>query len=86
LTSPNPNRSIAFVSQEVLFTFLADRYQQQKTLMVTSNLVFSEWDRILKNSMTAMAAVDRLVHRAVILEFVHDYSFRDEEDRRRNNT
>jgi len=63
---------------EVLFTFLAERYQQQKTLALTSNIVFSEWDRIFKNPMTAMAAVDRLVHRSVILEFVRDKSYREE--------
>lgn len=62
---------------EVLFTFLSERYQQKKTLMLTSNLVFSEWDRIFKNPMTAMAAVDRLVHRAVVLEFVREDSLRE---------
>lgn len=63
---------------EVLFTFLAERYQQNKTLALTSNIVFSEWDRIFKNPMTAMAAVDRLVHRSVILEFIRDKSYREE--------
>ena len=63
---------------EVLFTFLAERYQQTRTLALTSNIVFSEWDRIFKNPMTAMAAVDRLVHRSVILEFVRDKSYREE--------
>jgi DNA replication protein DnaC len=70
---------------EVLFTFLADRYQQQRTLMLTSNLVFSEWDRIFKNPMTAMAVVDRLVHRAVILELVRENSLREAEAHARNN-
>ena len=37
--------------------------------MITSNLVFSKWDQIFKDPMTTMAAVDRLVHHAVILEF-----------------
>jgi DNA replication protein DnaC len=53
---------------EVLFTFLSERHQQKKSLMLTSNLVFSQWDRIFKNPMTAMAAVDRLVHRSIVLE------------------
>ncbi len=38
-------------------------------MLITSNLVFSEWDRIFKNPMTTAAAVDRLVHHSVILEF-----------------
>ena len=36
--------------------------------MITSNLVFSEWDRIFKDPMTTAAAIDRLVHHSVILE------------------
>jgi DNA replication protein DnaC len=53
---------------EVLFTLLAERYER-RSVMITSNLVFSEWDRIFKNPMTTAAAIDRLVHHATILEF-----------------
>ena len=53
---------------EVLFHFLAERYEQ-KSVVITSNLVFSQWDQIFKDPMTTMAAVDRLVHHATILEF-----------------
>ena len=53
---------------EVLFHFLAERYEK-KTVVITSNLVFSQWDQIFKNPMTTMAAIDRLVHHATILEF-----------------
>jgi len=53
---------------EVLFTFLAERYER-KSLMISSNLIFSEWDKIFKDPMTTMAAIDRLVHHSVILEF-----------------
>ncbi len=53
---------------EVLFHFLAERYEK-KSLVITSNLVFSQWDQIFKDPMTTMAAVDRLVHHATILEF-----------------
>ena len=52
---------------EVLFTLLAERYER-RSVMVTSNLVFSEWDRIFKDKMATAAAIDRLVHHAVILE------------------
>ncbi len=37
--------------------------------MVTSNLVFSQWDRIFRDQMATAAAIDRLVHHAVLLEF-----------------
>ena len=53
---------------EVLFTFLAERYER-KSLMISSNLVFSQWDKIFKDPMTTMAAIDRLVHHSIILEF-----------------
>lgn len=56
---------------EVLFTFLAERYEK-KTVVITSNLVFSQWDQIFKDPMTTMAAIDRLVHHATILEFNGD--------------
>lgn len=52
---------------EVLFTFLSERYER-KSLMITSNLVFSEWDRIFKDPMTTAAAIDRLVHHSIIFE------------------
>jgi DNA replication protein DnaC len=52
---------------DVLFTFLAERYER-KSVLITSNLVFSEWNRIFKDPMTTAAAIDRLVHHAVILE------------------
>jgi len=56
---------------EVLFAFLAERYER-KSLMITSNLVFSEWDKIFKDPMTTAAAIDRLVHHSIILELDND--------------
>jgi DNA replication protein DnaC len=52
---------------EVLFTLLADRYERGSVL-ITSNLPFSQWERIFKDPMTTAAAIDRLVHHSVILE------------------
>jgi len=52
---------------EVLFAFLSERYER-RSIMITSNLVFSEWDKIFKDAMTTAAAIDRLVHHSVILE------------------
>jgi DNA replication protein DnaC len=53
---------------EVLFTLMAERYER-RSMLITSNLIFSQWDRIFKNPMTTAAAIDRLVHHSVILEF-----------------
>ena len=52
---------------EVLFTLLADRYERGSVL-ITSNLPFSQWESIFKDAMTTAAAIDRLVHHSVILE------------------
>jgi len=52
---------------EVLFTFLAERYER-RSVLITSNLVFSEWDKVFQDPMTTACAIDRLVHHAVILE------------------
>jgi DNA replication protein DnaC len=52
---------------EVLFTLLAERYERGSVLL-TSNLPFSQWERIFKDPMTTAAAIDRLVHHSVILE------------------
>lgn len=66
---------------EVLFTFLAERYER-RSLLISSNLVFSKWDQIFKDPMTTMAAIDRLVHHATILEFSGP-SIRDQQGRDR---
>ena len=38
--------------------------------MLTTNLVFSAWDRIFKDPMTTMAAIDRVVHHSAILDMI----------------
>jgi DNA replication protein DnaC len=52
---------------EVLFTLLAHRYERG-SMLITSNLPFSQWEAIFKDPMTTAAAIDRLVHHSVILE------------------
>jgi DNA replication protein DnaC len=67
---------------EVLFTLMAERYER-RSMIITSNLVFGEWDQIFKNPMTTAAAIDRIVHHSVILEF-DGPSIRAEEAKKRN--
>jgi len=52
---------------EVLFTFLADRYERG-SIMLTSNLPFSKWEKIFKDPMVTTAAIDRLIHHSIIIE------------------
>lgn len=70
---------------EVLFTFLAERYER-RSVLITSNLVFSQWDQIFRNPMTTAAAVDRIIHHCEILEFVNVPSWRGEEAKKRIKT
>jgi DNA replication protein DnaC len=57
---------------DVLFVLLAERYET-RSVVITSNLVFSQWDTVFKDPMTTRAAVDRLVHHATILELKDSY-------------
>jgi DNA replication protein DnaC len=58
---------------EVLFTLLAERYER-RSVIITSNLVFSQWDQIFKDPMTTAAAIDRVVHHSIIVEFGKEVS------------
>src|SRR5436305_2063685 len=62
---------------EVLFTFLAERYER-RSVGISTNLTFSEWERIFKNPMTTLAAIDRVVHHSVILDMMSVESYRAE--------
>ena len=65
---------------DVLFVLLAERYET-RSVVITSNLIFSQWDTVFKDPMTTRAAIDRLVHHSTILELNHSY--REAEAKRR---
>ena len=52
---------------EVLFTLMAERYERG-SLLISSNLPFSQWEQIFKDPMTTAAAIDRLIHHSIIIE------------------
>lgn len=51
----------------VLFELIAHRYER-KSLLITANQPFSQWEQIFPDSMMTVAAVDRLIHHALIIE------------------
>lgn len=59
---------------ELLFQLISDWYEQ-KSLVITSNLEFSQWNRVFSDSRLTAALVDRVIHHAHILNFTGD-SFR----------
>jgi DNA replication protein DnaC len=51
----------------VLFELIAERYER-KSIALTANQPFSAWDQLFPDAAMTLAAVDRLVHHATILE------------------
>jgi len=59
---------------ELLFQVFADRYER-RSLLVTSNLAFSEWGQVFQGERMTAALLDRLTHRCAIFE-MNGESFR----------
>jgi DNA replication protein DnaC len=61
---------------QMLFTFISQRYQRG-SLLITSNLPFTEWTQVFQDTRLLGALLDRLTHRCHILEFSGEsYRFR----------
>lgn len=61
---------------DLLFQVISERYQRSAPIILTSNLVFSQWPGIFNHEAATTAAVlDRLLHRAEIIE-IYGRSFR----------
>lgn len=56
---------------ELLFLLISDWYEQ-RSLAITSNLEFSQWNRIFVDARLTAALVDRIIHHAHILSFTGD--------------
>ncbi len=55
----------------VLFEFIAHRYESG-SLIITSNQPFSHWDQIFPDTLMTVAAIDRIIHHATIVEIDGD--------------
>ena len=51
----------------MLFELISTRYER-RLLLIIANQPFGEWNKVFPDETTAVAAVDRLVHHATILE------------------
>jgi DNA replication protein DnaC len=63
---------LAYVTKDqaetsVLFELISARYER-RSILITANQPFGEWDRIFPDPAMTLAAVDRLVHHATIFE------------------
>lgn len=62
---------------ELLFQVFADRYERA-SLLVTSNLPFSEWTQVFQGERMTAALLDRLTHRCHLFEMNGEsYRFRE---------
>lgn len=66
----------------VLFELISDRYEK-KSLIITCNHPFNDWDTIFKDKTMAIAAIDRLVHHSTILQ-INSESYRRSEALKRS--
>jgi DNA replication protein DnaC len=63
---------IAYVTKDqaetsVLFELIATRYER-RSLLITANQPFGQWGKIFSDQAMTLAAIDRLVHHATVLE------------------
>ena len=79
---------IAYVSKDqaetsVLFELIGSRYER-RSLLITANQPFGEWGKVFPDHAMTLAAIDRLVHHATILEMnVESYRRRAALERKR---
>ena len=62
-------RRIADVSAEVLQAIVHQRYKLCRSIIVTSNRIVQDWGKYLGDATMAYTILDRLMHRAHMLEF-----------------
>jgi len=68
----------------VLFELIAHRYESG-SMIITANHPFSDWDQIFADTIMTVAAIDRLVHHATIIEIEAEAeSFRKKQAINRN--
>jgi DNA replication protein DnaC len=69
--------SFSRAGAELLFQVFAERYER-RSLLVTSNLAFSEWGQVFQGDRMTAALLDRLTHRCHIFEMNGEsYRFRE---------
>jgi DNA replication protein DnaC len=79
---------LAYVTKDqaetsVLFELIGARYEH-RSMLVTANQPFGEWNKVFPDQAMTLAAVDRLVHHATILEMnVESYRRREALERKR---
>jgi DNA replication protein DnaC len=76
--------SFSRAGAELLFQVFTDRYER-RSLLVTSNLAFSEWGQVFQGERMTAALLDRFTHRCQIFE-MNSESFRFRESMKNKKT
>lgn len=63
---------------EILFNLLSNR-SDKGSIIITTNLTFERWEEIFKDTMLTGAIIDRLAHRAHIMDMSREISYRMED-------
>lgn len=66
---------------DLFFQFISQRYER-KSIVITTNLTYSEWDKVFLNSVTTSAAVDRIIHNCETFN-IQGPSWRQEEAKKK---
>jgi DNA replication protein DnaC len=70
----------------VLFELICHRYETG-SIIITANQPFSQWDSIFPDNMMAVAAVDRLVHHATVINIMGEsYRVKHKNTNNKNTT
>lgn len=68
-----------------LFFQLISQRSERKSLLITTNLTYSEWDKVFLNPLSTAAAVDRIIHNCETFNILGP-SWRKETAKKRNTT
>ena len=69
---------------DLLFELVTRRYQQEKTIVLTTNKSFQDWNEVFPNSGVVVTLVDRLVHRCEVVEIeAESYRLKESEERKK---
>lgn len=78
--------SFSKAGAELLFGVFAERYER-RSLLLTSNLAFSEWNSVFQGERMTAALLDRLTHRCAIFEMNGEsYRFRESMKRKKKGS
>jgi DNA replication protein DnaC len=66
------------IETSVLFELISERYEK-RSILLTCNQPFTEWDQIFQDKAMTMASIDRLIHHSVIFDLKEVLSYRKED-------